>query len=346
MTDCIKRKDYIGLRSIRGIGAILIFYHHFGFDSAVTDSFGDLAVSLFFMLSGLVLSMTYRGNKLDCDSRAIGRFMKKRIFKIYPVYFLSLLVAVLVTGCDYKVLPLDLLLLQSWLPLARFYFSGNSVSWFVSSLFFSYIMFIPLQKALTLRYNTFIKVFGLGIILYFVIAALIPGFLVKGIIYINPVMELPAFVIGMLIWHLFGNSSRLKAYSNKNIMCFQAVAIILIIMFIYLYRYLDARWTLASFWWFPNAFLLTVWLLSEGRATPINHVLSLRIFQFIGDISFTFYLFHTIVIAIYSRAIIHTAIDIPLFPSSLLCLAITLAIAYVLHYYVELPIAYRLKKFV
>lgn len=346
MTNCRKGKDYIGLRSIRGIGAILIFYHHFGFDSAVTDSFGDFAVSLFFMLSGLVLSMTYSGDKLECDPRAIGKFMKKRIFKIYPVYFLSLLVAVFVKGCDYLALPLDLLLLQSWIPQARFYFSGNSVSWFVSSLFFSYLMFIPLQRTLTIWHNTFIKVFGLGTVLYFIMVAFIPEYLVKGIIYINPVMELPAFVIGMLVWHFYGRSNRYKAYSDKNILCMQAVAIILSVMFIYLFRYVNPRWTLASFWWFPNAFLLAVLLLSEGRSTPINQVLSLRIFRFIGDISFTFYLFHTIVIAIYSRAIIHMAIDIPLFPSSLLCLALTLVIAYVLHYYVELPIAGRLKKFI
>ena len=346
MTDCIKRKDYIGLRSLRGIGAILIFYHHFGFDSAVTNSFGDLGVSLFFMLSGLVLSMTYSGDKLECGSRVIGKFMKKRIFKIYPVYLLSLLVAVLVMGCNYKALPFDLLLLQSWIPVASFYFSGNSVSWFVSSLFFLYLMFIPLQRRLTTDHNTFIKVFGFGAVLYFFIVYFIPEPLVNGIIYINPIMELPTFVIGMLVWHFFERSNQFQANSDKNILCLQVVSIILSVTFIYLYRYVNLRLTVASFWWIPNAFLLTVLLLSEGRATPINHVLSLRIFRLIGDISFTFYLFHTIVIAIYNRAIMHISINLPLFPSSLICLIITLAIAYALHYYVELPIARKLKKFI
>lgn len=339
-------KEYVGLRSIRGIGAILIFYHHFGFDSAVTDSFGDFAVSLFFMLSGLVLSMTYSGDKLGCDKSAIWRFMKKRIFKIYPVYFISLIAAVLVMGCDYSALPLDLTLLQSWIPEARFYFSGNSVSWFVSSLFFSYIMFIPLQRALTFRQKTFTRFFGLVIVLYFVIAVFIPEHLVKGIIYINPVMELPTFVTGMLIWHYFGSSKRLEAFAEKNVIFLQTSALIISVMFIFLFRYVDPRWTLASFWWFPNAFLLAVLLLSEGRSTPINHVLSLRIFRFIGDISFTFYLFHTIVIAVYKRVLTHTAIDIPLFPSSLICLALALAIACILHYYVELPLAGKLKKYI
>lgn len=346
MTNSRKRKDYIGLRSLRGIGAILIFYHHFGFDSAVTDSFGDFAVSLFFMLSGLVLSMTYSGNELECSPRVVGRFLKKRIVKLYPVYFLSLIIAVFVRGCDYVALPIDLLLLQSWIPLPRFYFSGNSVSWFVSSLFFSYLMFIPLQRALTIRQDTFIKFFGLGTVLYIVIAVFIPEYLSKGIIYINPIMELPAFVIGMLIWHFWGKSNRLEAYSERNILFLQVAAIVLSVIFIYLFRFVDPRWTLASFWWLPNTFLLAVLLLSEGRATPINHLLYLRVFRFIGNISFTFYLFHTIIIDIYKRVIIHTNIDIPLFPLSLLCLTLTLSIAYILHYYVELPIASKLKKFI
>lgn len=344
MTSYREKKDYVSLRSIRGIGAILIFYHHFGFDNPVTDSFGDFAVSLFFMLSGLVLSMSYSVSQSDLRLPKIWSFMKKRIIKIYPVYFISLSAAILVKGCYLPALPLDLLLLQSWIPETRFYFSGNSVSWFVSTLFFSYLLFLPLQKALSKRPGLFFRLFVLGLVIYFLITAVVPEPFVKGIVYINPVMELPTFIIGMLIWHLLGCRNTPRRLSCKTTLLIQLASIILAVTFIYLFRYADPRYSLSSFWWIPNFVLLAVAITTEDQSTPINKLLRLKAFRLIGDISFTFYLFHTVIITIYLRFLNRAAIHIDPLPSSLICLLITLVISFLLHRYVEIPISRMLNR--
>lgn len=342
-TNSGQRKDYTGLRSIRGIGAVLIFYHHFGFGSAVTESFGDFGVALFFMLSGLVLSMSYSDRVPACNKGSVGSFLKKRAVKIYPVYILSLAAAILINGYDMLALPFDITLLQSWIPDARIYFSGNAVSWFVSSLFFSYLVFLPLQKSLTTNPMRFMKCFGIGMIAYIIIVSTLTESLVKGIIYINPIMEVPAFVLGMLVWHFFGHRRSLNGPSKKSILMLQSASIIIVLVLIYLYRYVNPRWSLASYWWLPNVFLLAVLLISEEYPTPVNRFLNLRILRFAGNVSFTFYLFHTTVITLYNRILAYLDINIDLFPSSLVCLALTLAIAYLLHRYVELPVAKKLK---
>lgn len=344
MTSCREKKDYVSLRSIRGIGAILIFYHHFGFDNPVTASFGDFAVSLFFMLSGLVLSMSYSGSPSDRHFPKIRSFMKKRILKIYPVYFISLAAAILVKGCYLPALPLDLLLLQSWIPETRFYFSGNSVSWFVSTLFFAYLLFLPLHKALSKRPGLFLRLFGLGLVIYFFIAAAVPEPHVKGIVYINPVMELPTFVIGMLIWHVFGCRDTKVRMSCKKALLIQVASIILAVTFIYVFRYVNPRYSLSSFWWLPNFILLAVALTTEDQSSPINKLLRLKVFRLIGDISLTFYLFHTIIITIYLRFLNKAAIHIDSLPSSLICLLITLAVSFLLHRYVEIPLSRMLNR--
>src|SRR5579862_5428733 len=51
---------------------------------------GYLAVQTFFILSGFVLARTYARAKWD--RRSLGRFFTARFARIYPVYFLSLIV--------------------------------------------------------------------------------------------------------------------------------------------------------------------------------------------------------------------------------------------------------------
>lgn len=42
--------NLVGLQALRGICAILILIHHFGFQNTATDAFGDISVSIFFIL--------------------------------------------------------------------------------------------------------------------------------------------------------------------------------------------------------------------------------------------------------------------------------------------------------
>src|SRR5579863_596949 len=53
---------------------------------------GYLAVSLFFILSGFILAYTYEG-QIE-GSRNLFRFWQARFARIYPVYFLSLLLCI------------------------------------------------------------------------------------------------------------------------------------------------------------------------------------------------------------------------------------------------------------
>ncbi len=340
----MSRKDYVGLRSLRGIGAILIFYHHFGFNGMVTQSFGDFAVSLFFMLSGLVLAMSYHGQDTSCTLPVVGRFLRKRVIKIYPVYLLSLAVAMKVRGYNPAALPLDVLLLQSWVPVESIYFSGNSVSWFVSTLFFAYLLFLPLRRGLERTPGKFMAFFTVGLVIYFMIAATVPERMLTGIVYIFPVMELPTFILGMLIWHFMNAWRNVETMDKMKVTIVQFAVILIAVGFIYCYRFVDPRWSLASYWWLPNIVILPTLLLSEDHDTPVNRLLRLKPLRVMGDISFVFYLFHTLVIAVYRRVLTHVGVDVPILPSSLLCLVITFIVAYLLHYYLELPLARFLKK--
>src|SRR6476661_747092 len=85
------------LTGVRAVAAYLVFIHHFNpfsasvFGTGIHNFFDELhiGVSLFFVLSGLLICLRYY------DSFGNGRgsfynYMVKRVAKIYPVYFLVL----------------------------------------------------------------------------------------------------------------------------------------------------------------------------------------------------------------------------------------------------------------
>ena len=156
-------------------------------------------------------------------------------------------------------------------------------------------------------------------------------------------MQLPAFILGMLVWKAFERTREYKP--NVSLVSAAQIASMTVpVILMFVYRYVDQRWALASYWWIPDAAMLYCLLVAERYDTVMNRVLRLKIIQTIGNISFVFYLFHTTVIALYNYVLRHIGIEIPMSASSVLCLAITLTIAYILHYRVELPIAARLIK--
>ena len=130
----------------RVIGAFLVFLCHVTlFDTHVG---GGVAVQMFFVLSGFV--MTIGQSTLPCN---FVPFMKKRLSKLYPLYFVSLLL-----GLCYMVLVLDFGLLRSFTKLPFYicclqtvtpFISAtgfNSPGWYVATLLWIYMFFFCFEQ--------------------------------------------------------------------------------------------------------------------------------------------------------------------------------------------------------
>lgn len=164
------------LTSIRFFAALTVALSHFtqlgllnlptAFLSFVDG--GRPAVSLFFVLSGFILTYTYHGS-LNVDGAS--RFYVARFARIYPVMLLSLLIAmpvsiyVLRTGNDALLLgwyslkshayePLlaslvaQLFLLTGWFPFATINQPWNGPAWSISCEAFFYAIFPWLLRKL------------------------------------------------------------------------------------------------------------------------------------------------------------------------------------------------------
>lgn len=114
---------------------------------------GFVGVSLFFILSGFVLTYTYQGSRAT-----LGEFYGARIARIYPVYLFSLLLAApiffkgfIAGGNGERVAPLvlgKLFMIQSWIPWMEH--NWNVPSWSLSTEAFFYLLFPVLLPALGL----------------------------------------------------------------------------------------------------------------------------------------------------------------------------------------------------
>ena len=146
------------LQSIRFVFALMIFLHH---TVSPITTLGAFGVSFFLVLSGFVLMY---GNKGGIDNkRDYSTFFLKRLKKIYPTHILCLFLAIFISIWTGKVqnwvhLVTNVFLIHSWIPNSSFYFSGNSLSWYLSVMVFCYAMFPFLAE--------WIKKWGGGIYCY------------------------------------------------------------------------------------------------------------------------------------------------------------------------------------
>jgi peptidoglycan/LPS O-acetylase OafA/YrhL len=108
---------------------------------------GFISVSYFILLSGFVLGYNYneRARNGELDRK---RFWEARFTRIYPIYFLSLLLSLGTLGAEYRShthamfwtgVALTPLLLQGWVPAVATFL--NTPAWTMSAEAFYYVIF-------------------------------------------------------------------------------------------------------------------------------------------------------------------------------------------------------------
>ncbi len=197
------KAHYVPLDSVRGIAALCVVVHHFvgsetlkvilphraWIDVAFFHN-SWLCVDLFFVLSGIVISMSYM--KSEFGGFDFGDFVARRIARIYPLHLATLLaflsfrlmkLGLVAIGVLHFVPPempvnnyvsflVNLLLLQASGIIN--YLSWNGPSWSISAEFYTYLVFatvmIAAQAARSVRMvyalSGLLVIGSLGIILF------------------------------------------------------------------------------------------------------------------------------------------------------------------------------------
>lgn len=207
------------LTSIRFFAAMFVVFYHSGstFVSAqagvpeIVKSLllnGYTGVTFFFVLSGFILHRTYRG-KL-AGRGWIKRFAVARFARIYPVYFVTLLVMIPFVGVrhDWRDVP-QFFLLHWWItapwPILGLW---NGPSWTISVEAFFYVCFPWLSKG-SERLPSRVILGLLSVLIVFDFATGSSAFFSLHPAYFDwlrwvptPLIRLPEFMIGVLVGEL------------------------------------------------------------------------------------------------------------------------------------------------
>jgi peptidoglycan/LPS O-acetylase OafA/YrhL len=164
----LKRID--PLTGIRGLAALWVALFHLQISDAgkwlhlsPVATHGAWGVDIFFILSGMILSLVYCPQMPATISRRwFGRFLVRRIAKIYPLHLLTLLatigLVVLAASRHYQFHAINTEY-TAWSAIANVFLlhafgvtrqlSWNTASWSVSAEWFAYlVLFVPMVRLL------------------------------------------------------------------------------------------------------------------------------------------------------------------------------------------------------
>ena len=318
----LTRPHIKSLTSLRFIAALLIFFLHaanHGFISSSYFGIFDLSKSVcfFFVLSGFVLGYAYYGRDF-----IIRSFYIARLLRVWPATLTALLFVITflprfiyLPNVESSVssyiftLVVHILCLQSLIPIPSTFFAFNAVAWSVSAEIVFYFIFPRINQ---LKLNQLCHVFLLfaSITLFssFLIAnAAIPAFSLsnldgvawEGILYINPLIRLPEFILGIISARMYcilsKSRNKLLLFRSARLESFWEFFLFLILSY-YAFAFrsnIEIAYIKHVVNQLSSAILFSLLLLNlacfKGFA---SNLLSSKLLVFFGKISFGFYLYH------------------------------------------------------
>ena len=272
------------LQSLRFVFVMLIVMSHLTLPGHTPfDAGGDCGVAFFFILSGFILSHRYTPSILEGSYSHPG-FLRRRLLKVYPLHLLCLAVWLLVFGhttVDGRVVA-NALLLQSWIPLADYYFSCNAVSWFLSTLLFCYLVF-PIAHRHASWAATALLLAGC------LIVYLLVPYSQVGVLYVHPLMRSVDFFLGIMLHRLWAENSQ-KTWPKWT----EWAVVALLIVVLATYPAIDAKLRNAPLFWVVLLPLIAIFAKGTGHISPL---LNLRPMQWLGSLSMPIFMTHLFVIS-------------------------------------------------
>lgn len=339
------------LTGLRFIFALMIFMHHFSIKEGqlMFPQGGALSVCFFFILSGFVLAYSYQ-ERLVLRQISTKIFYTGRLSKLYPLHILCFLIALVlaikVLSWKYVLIaPINLALLQSWIPVKDVYFSYNAVSWFSSVMLFFYMVFPWLAKKLfDMKWKT-VGIWSICILsAYFLLIKLIPLTWQHALFYINPGLRLLDFILGIILYKGLNQLMIYNISPNKWIATFfEVITVAIVIVFVLYSNIIPDVYRVAIYYWLPLGFGLLVFSYFNNGGGNLTHFLSSDWLVRLGEISFSFYMIHQLIIRIYMFLVNNLHIESPWWIGFILVLSITVGCSFISFYYIEKPLSKWLK---
>jgi peptidoglycan/LPS O-acetylase OafA/YrhL len=310
------------LTALRFLAAAMIVLYHSNLSFPI-DKRGFIAscaleqgVSFFFVLSGFILYYSY---PLLESKRQVADFLSARFARVWPAHISAVLLFMALSadwwlpkGATVPWITLaNVCMLQAWIPQSRAFFSLNAPSWSISVEWFFYLMFPFLVRDWSTTWR--LKLAGsaaIAVVLFVVCTCLqsygthsSPLAVSHALLYVNPLARLFEFVLGMATALAF-LKVRNTSLSGIKVSILEAAILGGVLLNLYLTPQMIAMTNNESavplLHWLRYASgaplyagLIAVIALQKGF---ISRLLTNRPMIFLGEISYSMYLLHWIIL--------------------------------------------------
>jgi len=366
-----------GLNGLRCYAASLVVFHHiaqykfwagketiWGDDSVFftfIDAIGNKSVSLFFVLSGFLITYLLLKEIEQTKTVALGKFYVRRILRIWPLYYLIIFIAIFgVANLESfshmqvvmkehwsAVLVVHLLILPNLLRATPVQVPGANQTWSIGVEEQFYLIWPILIKWFKKRLMPFLVGFillkvGISFLLEFS-AETLDGSIGVGLDKASTIWNLLMIeqmavgAIGALILYQQRDEWLKVIYSRTT----QMISFALILAMLLVPYHHFAFKTL-------EAMVFTVFIMNVSLNPRSLLTIKGKAYDLLGNLSYGIYMWHTIVIAIFIEVLGIWFEDFSLSVSILLAIlsyAFTLLLAYLSYQYFETPLLKLKKRF-
>jgi peptidoglycan/LPS O-acetylase OafA/YrhL len=307
------------LTAFRFLAALAVFCHHMQdyclaeprlvkiYRSVLFE--GYAGVTFFFVLSGFILTYNYNGLfRTFREIREVWKFYTARFARIYPVHLLTFFVMVplvyreFLTASGSATLRAgsNLLLLQSFIPRSDFFFAYNAPSWSLSNEFFFYAL-LPLLLWSLHAVRLTRPIWSTALTMVCLAGAFgltwiwneSPSF--HWLCYINPLFRVADFAAGVALCFTYlgfrGARPDWLGWMSATLLEMAALAVIGVLVFCAGAVPLAVR--LGSYYTPAMAAIILIFAFQGGY---LSALLSTRPFGVLGEMSFSFYMLHIVVL--------------------------------------------------
>lgn len=337
------------LTSLRFFFALMVFGAH----CYVIDDFfgahffkeGFVGVSFFFVLSGFIIAYNYQ-QKLEEGLTTKRSFWVARIARVYPLHWLTLLLAAVLGGYVTASGPADwlrhflasLTLTNAYVPRPDYFFSFNSPAWSLCCeqlFYFSFPFLVPLARS----GRRLLGVFAVLAVLVVGGMYLTPEEAIKGYWYVNPLTRLPDFIVGMLLFRAY---QRLRN-TPLSLLRGSVLEVAAVVLFLGFYLYaadVPKVYRYSCYYWMPVAAVVLVFALQRG---VLSRLLSHRWLVTGGEVSYGFYLIHLFVLLTYATWQQEGGLHMAWYVSVPVLFGVTVLLSLLSYRYFEKPMNRRIK---
>jgi len=315
------------LTSLRFFAALMIVAEHWFESSNVARYHSvfsvalDQGVSCFFVLSGFILSYAYP--RLN-EYKDIVRFSVARFARIWPAHLLAMIIAGLLLHINFHQpisakLPwitfANLAMVHGWILSQPYYFSFNMPSWSISTELFFYLCFPFLIYKWDRTWKLKIVIGMAGVLFCMATASLFllssvhtpSAIILQRYLYISPLARVMEFILGMVVFRIYTAIAdknvlfnRSKTASLFEIVSLSIVVANLLLMPLVMKCFCGDPFKDSILYWLRFSggapfYGMLILMLAIGKGV-VARMLSTPVLVKLGELSYSIYLFHWIIL--------------------------------------------------